>query len=168
MVNHIRDNDYGLAGFAPSSVAYPSMGYHHITMNAIAMESVFGPPSQGMDGGYHHPSGAPTASTSDPFPSGLQSENDTQNAATKVHAETPDSSTVPEDMTTGSSSSPALPSDLGSQQPCMSVWNLAGSNAPEGRRKKRRKMTDEELVRNRALKAAGGACETCRRRKKKV
>ncbi|RAO72216.1 uncharacterized protein BHQ10_008228 [Talaromyces amestolkiae] len=85
-----------------------------------------------------------------------------------MHVETtPESSTAPENVTTGTSSSPILPSSPGSQGPCMSVWYPAGGYPPVGRNRKRRKMNKDELVRNRALKAAGGACENCRRRKKK-
>lgn len=163
MDDHVR-NEYELPGFALPSVAYPSVNFQ-MSMDSTAMNNVFQLPSQRMDGGYH-PSGHPAASTRDPFSSGL---NDTHNAVTNVHADSPHSSTVPANSPPLNSSSPVLQSNRpGSQQPGMSVWNPAGENAPISSNRTRRKMTNFELVRNRALKAAGGACETCRRRKKKV
>jgi hypothetical protein len=161
-------NAYGNPGFVPQSGGYPNVENPFRRTQPLSTGDLFGLRAQAADDG-HPPSGTTTA-MSNPYSQDLHPGNH-DTPASNGHVETtPELSTVLEGVTTGSSTSPVLPSNRGSQEPCMSVWNPnpAGSNAPAGRNRKRRKMTEDELVRNRALKAAGGACESCRRRKKKV
>lgn len=199
MVEH-AGNAYGNPGFVPQSGGYPYVENPFRRTQPLSTGDLFGlraqaaddgqqssgtttavsnPYSQGLHPGNHdtlasnghgrQPSGA-TIAVSSPYSQNLQPVNHDTPASNGYVETTPELSTVLGSGTTGSSTSPVLPSNRGSQEPCMSVWNPnpRGSNAPAGRNRKRRKMTDDELVRNRALKAAGGACETCRRRKKKV
>ncbi|KAF3388194.1 hypothetical protein DPV78_012061 [Talaromyces pinophilus] len=160
-------NAYGNPGFVPQSGGYTNVENPFRRTQPLSTGDLFGLRAQAADDG-HPPSGTTTA-MSNPYSQDLHPGNH-DTPASNGHVETtPELSTVLEGVTTGSSTSPVLPSNRGSQEPCMSVWNPnpAGSNAPAGRNRKRRKMTEDELVRNRALKAAGGACESCRRRKKK-
>lgn len=152
--------------FIPQPEGYPYVESPLRRMQSLSTGDLFGLRSQGTYDGYQ-PRGSTTA-VSNPYSQGLQPEShDTPTRS--IHVETtPESSTAPENIMTGTSSSPVLPSSSGSQGPCISVWYPAGRVPPVGRNRKRRKMNEDELVRNRALKAAGGACENCRRRKKKV
>lgn len=167
MVEH-AGNVYGNPGFVPQSGGYPYVENPFRRAQPLSTGDLFGLRAQAADDGQQ--SSRTTAAISNPYSRDLQPANHNTPASNGHVETTPELSTVLGSGTTGSSTSPVLPSNRGSQEPCMSVWNPnpAGSNAPAGRNRKRRKMTDDELVRNRALKAAGGACETCRRRKKKV
>jgi hypothetical protein len=165
MVNN-AGNTFGIPDSAPRTGGYPSIGYPFRRFDYIAMENGFGLPAQGIANGYHPSNTA--AAVSNPYTQDLQpGSHDIPTTGMHVGT-TPESSTVPGYVPTNNSSSSISPDSSSSQEPIVTVWNPVGQNAPIGRNRKRRKMTDDELVRNRALKAAGGACDDCRRRKKRV
>lgn len=171
MADNAGNDAYGAPDFVPLPGGYPSIGYPFRRMDYLTMENGFGLPAQGIDDDYHLNDTA--AAVHNPYSQDLQpGSHDTPTTAANLHVETnPDTSTVPEHVTTGYSSSPILPNynDADSQEVGVVVWNSRGDAAPvSGNRRKRRKMTDDELVRGRALKAVGGACDGCRKRKKKV
>lgn len=166
MASNAGNHAFEYPGFEPQPEGYHYAENPFRGMQPLSTGDLFGLRAQGTDDGYQ-PTGTTTA-VSNPYSQDLQpGSHDTPTGSMHVET-TPESSTTPEDVTTGSSSSPVLPSNQGSQEPYISIWHPEGDDPPVERNRKRRKMTDDELVRNRALKAAGGACDDCRRRKKKV
>ncbi|KUL88314.1 hypothetical protein ZTR_04908 [Talaromyces verruculosus] len=156
MADH-AGNAYGNPGFVPQSGGYPYGENPVRRIQPLSTGDLFGLRAQAAD--YGHPPSGTTTAMSNPYSQDLHPGTYDTPASNGNVETTPELSTVLEGVTTGSSTSPVLPSNRGSQEPCMSVWNAnpAGSNAPAGRNRKRRKMTEDELLRNRALKAAGGA-----------
>ncbi|KAE8548729.1 hypothetical protein TMatcc_010421 [Talaromyces marneffei ATCC 18224] len=173
MARNAGEVHHGYSNYIRRSGGHSYVEHPFGRIQPLSTEDLFGLPAQDTDDSYH-PRGTTTA-VSNPYFQDLQPRNnDTPSIAQNMHEETheettPDSSTVPEHVITGYSSFPNLPNynAANSQEAGVVVWSLAGDNAPVGRSHKRRKMTDDELVRNRALKAVGGACDNCRRRKKK-